>query len=626
MTLRLFMFAPPGIMAAQVDQSSFTYPIAEVTMDNVSTNTDPGGDWQFVRPEMTVLFGSTAGADDLGRQRIRKLPTSDTLYFGRSSQGARDGEVNLADNAHIKVLLDFRAWTKIPFIDTSTDPATIYMDHEEAAGTNVSEPPPQSNTGVPAIGDVDPVTELLRVTIPHETNTSWAVATGATISTKTWELPDPAHYVSGGGGLYDTNKVDGDSITVDIPPGLHWYSQLVTDSNGKTHRKWLPLVARHPDGSTPGFIPNFEIVGGIEALRSGQRVSIRILTDIPKSSYPDGTLVMLYDGNMASPTDRSNLLFWGWHQSDPQRIVSERTGIVRDVVLDCVDIGGRLSILAGFPFSVGTDTNNWSDWGYMPGGEWRQFLTYHLKWFTNALDIADWLPSSQLNTYPFVERSSGAATIYEQVNEQALSVCPDFLFTVTRHGQMLVRVDPMLQLPANRTSTTQVTLTEANWREIQVTGTHWPNHNWLREKAIEAGTGPDFVVWKSIAPGFSPGQGRGEASPKEHLAQSQAQLNETTGQRYGRLNAPTGLYRIVLWSESDGGIEPAVGEWVKLTIPAAYAAQRGLSFTEARGMVHSMTKNYRYTRTGIVVENVIMWERETEGIPGATWTDPEPAE
>lgn len=626
MALRLFLHPPAGIMEARVNEpGGVTYPLDEVSMDNVSDNTDPGGDWQFVREGMTVFFYDANDGSVKGIQRVRKNATSDTLYIGRSSQGERHGEVNIEDNDIIIVYNDFRPWALTPYIDPGPPPV-IYKDSELEVSDRVSDPPPVSNAGVPAIGDIDAGgTDALRVQLPHETNTSFAVKDGESISTHTWELPDPSVYVSGGGGLYDTNKVDGTPIVVDTPEGLRWYSQLVTDSNGKQHRAWVPLVGLNPDGSTFGDIEDFEIVSW-DITPSGQRVSIRVLSDILPEFYPDGTLVILFDGNPSSPDDRSNVLFWGWHMNDPQTINSQRTGLTRDVVLECADIGGWLEILPGFPFIVGGDSNLFDDWAYMPDAEWRHLLTYTLKWHSNALDIADWQPSTQLANYDFLVRQTAKGNLYQQVHGNAQDVCPDFHFTVSRKGQMLVRVDPLLQLPANRTEETQVTLSEDNWKSIRVTGQHWPRFHWLREEAILARKAEDsleLVAMRSIAPGESPGQGQGEAPKREHLAQSQNELNVTTGQRYGRHNAPETFYQITLWSESDGGIEPATMRWVRVTIPEAYAAQRGLHFTNARGLVHRLTKTFRYTRTGVVIENTIVWERETEGIPGATWTPPE---
>src|SRR3990167_4304680 len=122
MTLKFFLLAPTTVFAARVNAASFTYPIDEVQFDGVTTGTFSG-----ILPNMTILFGSTAGASDLGVTRVRKLADSDTLFFGRSSQGDHYGEVDLADNCYITVLNDYRVWAKIPNIASD---GTIYMDSD----------------------------------------------------------------------------------------------------------------------------------------------------------------------------------------------------------------------------------------------------------------------------------------------------------------------------------------------------------------------------------------------------------------------------------------------------------------------------------------------------------------
>jgi hypothetical protein len=100
MTLRLFLLDPDSAWTGRVNQASFTYPLGEVIYDEGAAVITP-------QAEMTVLFGTSAGADDLGRTRLRDasgIGASGTLKIGRSSQGIRDGEVALQDDAYITIL------------------------------------------------------------------------------------------------------------------------------------------------------------------------------------------------------------------------------------------------------------------------------------------------------------------------------------------------------------------------------------------------------------------------------------------------------------------------------------------------------------------------------------------
>ena len=622
MTLKLFLSDPATVMTALVNQSSFTYPLHTLTMDNVSNGTD----WQDVKAEMTVLFGSAAGLADLGRQRVRTTcPDATTLNIGRSSQGARDGEVDLTNNCHITGLWDFRAWSQIPYIDPATDPPTIYKDATLGAGSLPGTPPPNANCGAPAIGTVNG-SSVLRVTLPHETNSSFAVADGAALTTYTWRLPTTATLVSTespGGATMDGNRdVNAQRITVDCDPGLSWFRLNVTDDNANQHRSWVPVYAYDSGDATASMnINSFEILSRVRTPQ-GQSVRLRITEDIDKDTFPDGTLVMLWDGEPADGEDRTNLLFWGWHQTDPAIIHSERTGIVKDVVLDCVDIGGRLAILPGFPFTVGADSNNFSGWSYMATANWLKFMHYLLNWHSNAYIVADWKPdTSDLASYDFVVRTADGGNLYDQMHQQALALVPDNHFTCNRLGQLLTMQDPLLQDSGDRTATIQTTLDGDDWSNIEYTAQHWPRFHWLRENAMYAHTST-LSAFFSISPGESPGMGEGSKPQGEQLAKTQAALSASCGHRYARLNAGQTPFRITLADGDDRDIEPADLTWVKLTLAAGYAAQRGLNFTEARGLPLAVEYRYNHARTGTSVEIVVTWEKETEGIDGATYTPP----
>ena len=118
MTLRLFLLDPAVVFSCRVNQSAFTYPIRNVAWDGGT------GTYTDAKPGMTMLLGSSAGADDLGRQRLTlSAVEASVVNFGYSSQGVRDGEVNPANDAYVTILDDYRVWAKIPII-AATAPST----------------------------------------------------------------------------------------------------------------------------------------------------------------------------------------------------------------------------------------------------------------------------------------------------------------------------------------------------------------------------------------------------------------------------------------------------------------------------------------------------------------------
>jgi len=614
MTIRLFLAQPTTIFAARVNQASFTYPIAQVAFDTVGT-----GAYGDIEAGMTVLFGSTAGGDDYGRQRIRKAATSSILYFGRSSEGTRDGEVDLVDNAHITVLNDYRVWSKIPYIDSS---GVIYKDHDIAVGTYTTNPPPVANAGAAMAGTVDSGTSLLRVTLPHEANTSFAVS--GSISSYAWTLPSGVALVAG------YNLTDS-QIEVDCDPGFYWVKLVVTDSNAETHTARVPIYAR--DVSSDTSIGAFTI-DSHRITPEGQRLSVRILEDIAESTYPDGTLVMLWEDEPSDGADRSHMLFTGWHQSDPTTIASERTGIVRDTILELLDVAGRLDTLPGFSGSVEVAASP-SSWTQMTSPNMDKYLHYLLYWHSTALEVADWSWTGTTTTYPFVVLGNAAESLWDQAMRRARALVPDYILGCNTLGQLQTIVDPMLQATGSRTATIQATLQEADWSSIRYTHERPPRAHWLRGEAIVASNSAISAVF-CIVPGETPGQGETANNQGEQLAVSQATLNTCEGHRYARYNAPERYFSIVLSEGADQGIEPADMTWVRLNISASTAAQRGLTLSNERGLVREINIRYDHTRTGLVKQVELLWERETsstssavtvtlpaDSLPGAEWDPPD---
>ena len=596
LTIRLFLLQPEIIFKALVNQASFTYPLDQVTFDNVSVGT-----YSVINMGETILFGSTEGGDDYGRQRVRLFPTSSILYFGRSSQGTRDGEVDLADNAHITVLRDHRVWSKTPFIDSD---GTIYKDSTIAYTDQNEEPPPVANAG-PAVCATVNGSDIITVTF--DAANSFVTAAGASIASYFWDIDD-------GSFINGTSNSDS-SVDVTFPPGFRWIQLRVADDNAKFHDTFVPVFARDPDNDDS--ILDFEIESH-RITAEGQELRIRIREDIPASTYPDGTLVLLWEDEPSGPTDRSNLLFCGWVQDEQAMIEANTTGTLQDVVLRCVDVGGRLKELPGFPTILENDATP-ANWNEYLNPNIDTYLHHLLQWQSTALDLADWSWSGVGSSYPFKILSSEGASLWDQVSRKAEAMIPPYKLTVNTLGQMHVLVDPMTQPTGSRTSTIQVTLDADDYSDVQYNHIRPPRVHWVRANTIIADSSSVLTAF-SIAPGTAPGQGERAIDDGEHIAVDQTALNVYAGHKYARLNARQSQFRITLAEGSTQGIEPANMTWVRLTIPAAVAAQRGLTFSNTRGLPLELDVRYSHTNTGLIKTVQLLWERETSGTAGTTVT------
>lgn len=594
MSIKLFLLSPAILFQARVDQASFTYPLDQVTFDTVTTGT-----YSNIWPNATVWFGSSAGANDLGISRVRKLATSDTLYIGRSSQGTLMGEVDLADNCYITILHDYRVWSKTPYIDAD---GNRFMDSSQDFATWGADNPPVANAGAAFAGTIDPETEVITVTFSAAA--SFTTEPGATIAAYGWAVGD---------GSITVGTTSTSSITVEFPAGFRYVTLGIADSNSQFAYCHVPVLAIDPDDDD--CISNFLIER--HAIRQdGQEISVRIRESIPASTYPDGTLALLADGEPSGPTDRSNVLFMGWADQEPAEIEATDTGTLKDVVLNLFDVAGRMKSLPGFSQLL-EETASPSKWGEMTGCNMDRMLHFLLQWQSTVLDLVDFTWSGTTTSYPFKILSSDGASLWEQVARKAAALVPEYALTCSRHGALRVLPDPMLQDSGDRTSTVQVSLDANDYGNLTYTQQRNPRVHWLRSNAIVADSSAVLTAF-CIAPGTAPGQGEGAQDDGENLCISQAALNAYAGHKYARLNASQGAFRVTLAEGSDQGIDPSDMTWIQLTIPATVAAQRGLSFTNARFLCQQIDTRYQSTRTGLLRTVTLTLERETTGIPAVT--------
>lgn len=601
---RLYVHSPAIVFTARVNMPSVTYPVQDITYDNVTL-----GAYTDLAPDMFFTIGSTIGADDYGRGRLRAMPTVTTLKVGRASQGTNDGELDVVDNAHITVYDDYRVHAKIPYI---TPAGTMYKDSDMPVLDRTTTPPPVANIGPGWAGTIDDVTGL--VTVFFDDDQSFAVADGATITGYNWDVKD---------GSFTLGSVSTDSgVFATFPAGFRWVALTVTDSNGKTHSARCPVFARDPEDDAT--VQSWQIERHTRSIK-GASISFRILEDLPRSTYPDGALVMCWEDNDLEPQSRAHMTFIGWHQSDRVTERATETALLSDTILECVDVAGRLDALPGFPQTIEDDATRDEDvnpditWAFMTTPNIDKYIHYLLQWHSTALDLADYFPSGTGDDYPFIIFQSDGQTLYDQVNRKANQIVPDHNFTCNRRGQLRVIVDPMLQNEADRTATVQGGFLEEWWSGLDFTYQRPPRVHRLYASAVLTGTAEPIGTVFSVAPGTAPSQGTNEATHGEQLAQSQADLNDVTGHRYARMNARHGMITVTAASGNDQDIDPADMTWVELFTSADTAPQRGMALgNTTRCLPHEVSIDYRYTETGVTQETRVTLEVETVGRPALT--------
>jgi hypothetical protein len=330
-----------------------------------------------------------------------------------------------------------------------------------------------------------------------------------------------------------------------------------------------------------------------------------------------------------APDTRHHMKFIGWVHNENFSISRRKQGLTRSTTLHCVDVAGRLELLPGFS-QVLSRIDDESLWSYMPELNINKFFYYLMYWHSTAINVADFFLAPGGGDYVAVRLDANGSNLLDQVASLANKMVPDHILVTNTQGQMSIVRDWRLDDVADR-PTVVSTITEDEWNDLQVDYNRTPKVHVLHSAAvlateelvtIEGYDEPSIPLVFSVAPSDTQafGQGVAEVTENEGLALSQEALNIAEGHRFALLNARYGPFR---FSDPTGydfwEYEPASMKRVQFNISAAKAAQRGLDFTDAKGMVNDIAVNYSRTKKGLSIKATVSWDKEIEGFPATTF-------
>jgi len=258
----------------------------------------------------------------------------------------------------------------------------------------------------------------------------------------------------------------------------------------------------------------------------------------------------------------------------------------------------------------------------MPELDMQKALHYLLLWHSTALSLADFTLPSYLTSYTSMRLDSGAASLFDQVDQQAQKIVPDHYLTCNAQGQLNVRRDWRLDDTIDRPLIAD-NVTVQEWNDLSYEYSRHPKYHVLRSAAI--GVSEDWVIiddeetlplFFSIAPSDSSAfsQGTTEMTQNEGLALDQDGLNKAEGHRFAMINSRFGTFS---WKDPSGENfylwEPALMNRIQLNLNALLASYRGLPFTYGVGMCQTMNVEYIRSKYGTIIKPTVSWTKEEEG-------------
>lgn len=634
----LYLDKPPIVFQCQAIGPTISYPVSDLAYHNVSI-----GAYTAVRQHATVWFGSTPGAYDYGRGRIRKVPNSTTIFFNRHSTGILDGESLIFPNVtYISVLDEFRPWARIPYIADGltqvpiggSTPAlgTLFKDWDIGFTGNGESAWPIVNLGggCAYAKYVDPNTNVITIAFNAS---AISLFIDNTPSTWLWDVRD---------GTIISGSSTSPIMTATFPPGRRIISLKATDAAGHATTRYLLVVACDDSTITP--IKEFDVpTRSLEIDKPGEFIAI-VREQIPRNTYPDQCYMIYWEeetyNNTTGPLNVSSdilntqtgfehIKFAGWHYTEDNQTTSSKEGIQSNVPFKGLDTLGWLNILPGFPFEMDRLSVPTS-WLYQKVANLNKYFWFILYWHSTAIFVTDFYDIIRLGAnaedYAFQRLDSDGASLYEQIHKLSDKAI-GYFFTANELGQLYISADPQLQATGDRTSETIVSaITEDDLLDIKLTGEHFPRSHWDRGAAIIASTSDVTGTLPQgayvIAPGRTPAQGLANNDRNNQLVKNTGELPIRMGNRHLRENSIYSYLSATLIEGGDAGFDPAYGQWVPLTLDAAYAAQRGITFTNARCLLRKIDIQISCSKEGNSKRQILTLEVETSG--NTAQDDPQP--
>ncbi len=575
----LYIYTPETLFKAQINQSSFIYPISQLTFDNVTI-----GAYTDIIIDAYVKF--TDGSGNIkGYGRIRKTPTSSILYIGHVGEN----EISFDDNDYIEVLNDFRIQNKIPR-------DIIYKDYDIAYSDQGSKPNPVCVAGPDRIGFVSGGI----LSCAFDLTNSYVIAPGATISSFSGTV---------NGGSIVSGTIASGIFTVEFNSGSYYQHFTVTDSNGKTHTRHVLVAAINgeADASLYKFKP--------ETLRyseEGSILNLTILQDV--SAILSGSLVIMFSRDFYGETEAElngevgakNIKFIGWFSKSE----NELKPLVSNTKITAIGPSLKLQELNGFSQTTinATSPNNWSK---MKSHNLFRHIWYLLHWHSTILSRCDLeYPLWDTDFAGHIKLDASEGTLFNQIKDKAWAV--NAKFASDHNGILRLRRYYNMLSDADKAGVdTIVSLTDADWiDQIRISEDLEKDMFWVRGNAFLQSTTKTQIV-QSIAP-ITPSQAKQQDNLNYQLVIDQSDLNRRTGQYFALKNMPIKTIGINL-AHDPTVIDPV---WQELIVGTFLVDnKRGISFTNQKFIVKEVTITFNDT---MIKRGLLTLEPEVEYINGTT--------
>jgi len=387
--LYLSIFRPTTVMTAQV-----TGTVAR--NDYIIPYYNPSGDYNSVLEGMTLLIGTTAGAEDVGRIRIRSVDADNFTV-------AENSNIDWQVGQYLTVLRFWDIWPVYPRIinDPSDATNTLWYKDYDIPYTN-------QNTILGAFPCAGPHRAIFTGEQVYYSATGTAHVADSAFATAWWFE---------GGTVTGSQVYTPGYITYDTPG--HYMTQLiVSGTNGsvdKTYR-YVSVYDRPETGSANAPIANWSM-GNIEGSQAGGGYTTQI-TVRETISVHEGDVVVLFGESWYGSTkqniggnaeNNSNIFFVG-HILKGSIQYNYKFG---EVTFEVGNITQYMKEQEGFSISLESVASP-VDWYQLYDMDLNKAVYSYLRWQSTVLNSVD--VQSLIDDRPLQYYDSDRASLYDAID------------------------------------------------------------------------------------------------------------------------------------------------------------------------------------------------------------------
>lgn len=608
-TLSLVLNAMPlvAVATAQVDQSTFAYPLASIDVDNQSES------WATeVIQGRAFSIGSSAGGSDITWGIVRKAPSGDTFYIDPKSLGdpgyARAIMGGLQDDYYVTVYAHFPLWSEFSFIKNKR----FYKRWDVAYTDQGSNPPPVCNIGGHQQAFVDPVEGTATLNFSAAGSFAWG---SKTLSSYAWSIIT----VDGGDATIDDDTAQATDMTFEA--GYYIVACTLTDSASKTHTAYRYVFINDTGDYKPfGALHPYQI-GSDTQDRSGRRLELNLTDQFAANAVYPGQFfhlkeTALFNGSALETESHRVSAFVGY--APEARVTRSISTPSVSVTLENPYLYSKRIAAVSQGLVEKTSPARWTECTSVlsnPVGAAWYILAHHVP---NLLRMHDYLPDTSLKSlrkqaFGFQANSTIGAQLDTLQNlalgtignrsDGALVFVPNGVYLDNDSRNALDNrfvwgvgdILPDLEYPY----TFHAPVTYVNAYGTSYTG------------------GSNATPFQSLAPGKVQGQGSATADIT-CIVSGQDRLNEVSGHHYAKEMFPVPAFRTRVNRNMDICEPVDSNVWHYFNVSSLYDPL-AIGWDNKRVLPVRVTRNWSTNDLGALLKRITVdWQLGTFGQPGVT--------